>query len=97
MRAEIERLLGPGGAALGQSENRGGTSNGERAKAGEGVADAAGAVFHVDDDEIVAGEARDLGDGGGEAEEEEAVEGLAIAETGFECFRGDGGDDRGEI
>lgn len=53
-------------------------------EAREGVGDATVAVLHVNDDKVVAGEARDLGKGGGEAEEEEAVEGLAIFETGFE-------------
>lgn len=53
-------------------------------KAGKGVADATGAVLHVDDDEVIAGVARDLGEGGGEGEEEETIEGLAVAEAGLE-------------
>jgi len=55
-------------------------------KAGEGGGNGAVAVFHVDDDEVVAGEGGDLGEGGGEGEEEEAVEGFAIFEAGFEGF-----------
>jgi hypothetical protein len=86
--AEIQGLLGPGGAALRQSEDRGGASGGQRAEAGERVGDAAGAVLHVYDDEVVAGEAGDLGKCGGEAEKEEAIEGLAVVETGFEGFAG---------
>lgn len=64
-------------------------------EAGEGVGDATVAVFHVDDDEVVAGETGDLGEGGGEGEKEEAVEGVAIAETGLEIpigGRGRGGE-----
>jgi hypothetical protein len=92
--AEIQGLLGPGGAALRQSEDRGGARGGQRAEAGERVGDAARAVLHVDNDEVVAGEAGDLSECGGEAEEEEAVEGLAVVETGFEGFAGG---DWGEI
>lgn len=51
---------------------------------GESVGDAAVTVFHVDDDEVVAGEGGDFGEGGGEGEEEEAVEGFVGTETGFE-------------
>lgn len=46
------------------------------------------AVFHVDDDEVIAGEAGDLGERGGEGEEEEAVEGLAVSEAGLWVSRG---------
>lgn len=56
----------------------------------EGVGDAAVAVLHVDDDEVVAGEAGDLGESWGEGEEEEAVEGFAIVEAGFEGLFGGG-------
>lgn len=60
-------------------------------EAREGVGDAAGAVFHVDDCEVVTGQAGDLGEGRGEAEEEYAVKSLAISEAGFECFWDGGG------
>ncbi len=52
----------------------------------ESVGDATVAVLHVNDDEVVAGETGDLGEGRGEAEEEETVQGLAIAEARFEAF-----------
>lgn len=91
--AKIQGLLRPSGAVLGQPEDRGGARGSERVNAGERVGDAAGAVLHVDDDVVVAGEAGDLGQCGREAEEKEAVEGLAIVETGFEGFwAGDCGD-----
>ena len=46
--------------------------------------DSSRAVFHVDDYEVVARECGDLGQSGGEGEEEDAIEGFAVAETGFE-------------
>lgn len=55
---------------------------------GESVGDSAVAVLHVDDDEVVARETGDLGERGGEREEEKAVEGFAIAETGLQCTIG---------
>jgi len=55
---------------------------------GESVGDAAVAVFHVDDNEVVAGEGGDFGEGGGEGEEEETVEGFVGTETGFEVAVG---------
>lgn len=39
---------------------------------------------------VVAGEAGDLREGGREGEEEEAVEGVAVPEAGFEGLRGGG-------
>ena len=48
-------------------------------------------MFHVDDDEVIAGETGDLGEGRGEAEEEETVQGLAIAEARFEALEVGGG------
>lgn len=45
-------------------------------------------MFHVDDDEIVAGKAGDLGESGGEGAEEEAVESVAILEARFEGLWG---------
>lgn len=50
---------------------------------GESVGDPAVTMLHVDDDEVVAGEAGDLRERWGEGEEEEAVEGVATAETGL--------------
>lgn len=88
--AQIEGFLGPHGGRLREAEDGGSTGSGEGVEAREGVGDAAVAVFHVDHHEVVAGEAGDLGDGGGEAEEEEAVEGFAIFETGFEGLWGGG-------
>lgn len=58
---------------------------------GESVRDASVAVFHVDDDEVVAGEGGDFGEGGGEGEEEDAVECFVGTETGFEVAVGWGG------
>lgn len=58
---------------------------------GESVGDAAVTVFHVDDNEVVAGEGGDFGESGGEGEEEEAVEGFIRTETGFEVAVGWGG------
>lgn len=55
-------------------------------EAGESGGDGTVAVFHVDDDKVVAGEGGDLGEGRGEGEEEEAVEGFATFEAGFEGF-----------
>lgn len=57
----------------------------------EGIRDGSVAVFHVDDDEVVAGEAGDFGESWGEGEEEDAVESFAGAETGFEVAVGRGG------
>lgn len=54
-------------------------------------------MFHVDHDEVIAGEASNLGEGWGKAEEEEAVEGLTAMETGFEALGGGGRGDGGEI
>lgn len=54
----------------------------------ESVGDSAGTVFHVDNNEIVAGETGDLRECWREAEEEEAVKGLAISEAGLQGFRG---------
>lgn len=44
------------------------------------------AVFHVNNDEVVAGETGDFGEGGRESKKEEAVEGFAITEARFEVF-----------
>lgn len=48
-------------------------------------------MLEVDDDVVVAGEACDLGEGGGVREEEEAVEGIAGGEAVLEVGGGDGG------
>lgn len=61
--AQIECLLGPGGARLGKAEDGRGAGGGEGVETRESVGDAAMAVLHVDDDEVVAGEASDLGEG----------------------------------
>lgn len=94
LRADIEGFLRPGGGIFRQTEDCGGVGGCECADAVESLGDAAGAVFHINYDEIVAGETGDLGEGRGEAEEEEAVEGFAIFEAGFEglvrCGGGDG-------
>ena len=71
--------------------DRGGGSGGEHVEPGESVGNASRAVFHVDDDEVVAVETGDLSEGRGEAEEEETVQGLAIAEARFEAFGVGGG------
>lgn len=85
--ARIEGLLGPHGGGLRQAENGRSQGSGEGAEAVQSLGDAAVAVLHVDDDEIVAGEAGDLGESGGEGAEEEAVEGIAIVEARFEGRR----------
>ena len=64
--AEVEGFLGPSSGGLRDAEDGGGVGGGEGVEAGEGVVDAARTVLHVDDDEVVAGVARDLGEGGGE-------------------------------
>ena len=51
-----------------------GGSGGEHVEPGESIRNASRAVFHVDDNEVVAGEIGDLGEGRGEAEEEETVQ-----------------------
>lgn len=56
----------------------------------ESVRDSAVAVLHVNDDKVVAGKSRDLGERRGEGEEEKAVEGVAITETGLQCAIGGG-------
>ena len=66
--------------------DRGGGNGGEHVESGESVRNASWAVFHVDDDEVVAGETGDLGEGRRETKEEETVQGLAIAEARFEAF-----------
>ena len=60
-------------------------------EARESVGNASLAMFHVDDDEVVAEETDDLSKGRREAEEEETVQGLAIAEARFEAFGVGGG------
>lgn len=77
--AEVQGFLRPRGGGFREAEDGGGVGGGERVEARERVADAAGAVLHVDDDEVVAGEGGDLGQGGGEGEEEETVKGVAVA------------------
>lgn len=76
---EVEGFLGPRRGGLRDAEDGSGVSGSERVEARESVADAAGAVLHVDDNEVVAGEGGDLREGGGEGEEEETVQGFAIA------------------
>jgi hypothetical protein len=71
------------GGALWQAMDRRGGSGGKHVEPGESVGNASWAVFHVDDDEVVAGETGDLGEGKGEAEEEETVR--------FEAFGVGGG------
>uniref|UniRef100_A0A2N9HXH3 Uncharacterized protein n=1 Tax=Fagus sylvatica TaxID=28930 RepID=A0A2N9HXH3_FAGSY len=75
-------------------DRRGGSGD-EYVEPGESVENASRAVFHVDDDEVVAGETGDLSKGRGEAKEEEIVQGLAITEARFEAFGvgGEGGSD----
>ena len=53
--------------------DRRGGSGGEHVEPGESVGNLSRAVFHVDDDEVVAGESSGLGEGRGEAEEEETI------------------------
>ena len=58
----------------------------------ESVGDATVAVFHVNDDEVVACMACDLCEGGREAKEEETVEGFfTFVETSFKGFGNDSG------
>ena len=52
---------------------RGGGNGGEHVESGESVRNASWAVFHVDDDKVVAGEIGDLGEGRRKAEEEETI------------------------
>lgn len=52
-------------------------------EAGKGVGDSTVAVFHVDDREVIASEAGNLGEGGREAEEKETVKGFPVFEARF--------------
>lgn len=47
----------------------------------ESVGDATRTVFHVHDGEVITGEASDLGNGWGEAEEEYSIESFAVLEA----------------
>lgn len=86
--AEVQRLLGPDGAGLREAEHGGGAHGVERAEAGERLGDPARPVLHVNDDIVVAGEGGELGEGRGEGEEEQAVEGVPGGEAGLEGGRG---------
>ena len=97
MWAEIEGLLGPTRASLRESEDRRSLGGGEGSEAVQSFGDTTGTVLHVEDDEVVASEANDLGESGGEAEEEEAVEGFATVEAGFEGFGRDGNGGGGRV
>jgi hypothetical protein len=86
--AEVQRLLGPDGAGLREAEHGGGARGVQRAKAGERLGDPARPVLHVDDDVVVAGEGGELGEGRGEGEEEQTVQGVSGGEAGLEGGRG---------
>nr|GMC97926.1 hypothetical protein Iba_chr05dCG11700 [Ipomoea batatas] len=86
--AEIEGLFSPDVRRFGDAEDSRSTSSGEGAKARESVRYAAVAVLHVDHSEVVAGEAGNLSESGGEAEEENPVKSLAIPEAGFQGVNG---------
>ncbi|KAF1863341.1 hypothetical protein Lal_00031226 [Lupinus albus] len=95
--AQIKGFLGPRGGGLRDTEDCGGVGSSERVEARERVGDTAIAMFHVDDDIVVASEASDLGEGGGEGEEEKAVEGVTVTEAGFEVrWGGEGGGGGGD-
>jgi len=79
--AEVQRLLGPYCTSLREAEHGGGVRDLERAKAGERLRDPTGPVFHVEDDVVIA---RELGEGRGEGEEEQAVEGVPGGQAGLE-------------
>jgi hypothetical protein len=83
--AEVQRLLGPDGAGLREAEHGGGARGVQHAKAGERLGDPAQPVLHVDDDVVVAGEG---GEGTGEGEEEQNVQGVSVGEAGLEGGRG---------
>ena len=89
--AEIQGFFGPCSGGLREAEDGRSTGGGEGVEARKGGGDSTVAVFHVDDDEVVSSEAGDLGEGWGEGEEEEAVQGIAVLEAGFEGLRGGGG------
>jgi hypothetical protein len=86
--AEVQHLLGPDGAGLREAEHDGGARGVQRAKAGERLGDPAQPVLHVDDDVVVAGEGGELGEGTGEGEEEQNVQGVSVGEAGLEGGRG---------
>ena len=87
--AEVDGFAGPvRGGAVGDADYGGRFGGGEGVEAGEGVRDAAVPVLHVDEDEVVAGEAGDLGDGWGESKEGHAVDDLAVLDSGLEGRRG---------
>lgn len=66
-------------------------------EAGEGIRYSSVAVLHVHYGKVVPGEPRYLGDCGGEGEEEDAIEGLAVLEAGFERLWGRSGGDGGGV
>jgi hypothetical protein len=61
--AEVEHLLGPDGARLGEAQHGGGASSIESMEAGERLRDVARPVLHVDDDVVVAGKGEKLDKG----------------------------------
>lgn len=57
----------------------------------ESLRDATGAVFHVDYNEVVAGETGDLSECRREREQEKTIQSLAIFQARFEGLWGGGG------
>lgn len=81
---DVKGFLRPSCGGLREADDGWGVGRGESAEDLEGLMDSSRAVFHVDDCKVVTRECDDLGQSGGEGEEEDAIEGFAIAEAGLE-------------
>lgn len=81
MWAQIEGLFSPSWATFREPQNGRRPRGGKSVKASESIGNAARAVLHVYDDEIVTGEARNFGKSWGEREEEESVQGFVALEA----------------
>ena len=67
MPREAEGLLGPSRGVLGEAEDGRGARDGEGSEDLQGARNVGGAVLHVDDDVVIAGEADNHSKGGGVA------------------------------
>lgn len=84
LRTQVEGFFGPSCGGFREAYDGWGVGRGKSSEHLEGLVDSSRAVLHVDDYEVVARKCSDLGQSGREGEEEDAIEGFAIAEAGFE-------------